>query len=88
MKYAVEMASCGMINIPSFMKTSTGVQAILRFCFRIFRGCSVDITDGKGFMNCMLERGSDAIVCMPSFIKIGSGIQKLIGQDIHTQTAR
>jgi hypothetical protein len=31
MKYAVEMASCGMIYVPSFMKIGTGVQAILRF---------------------------------------------------------
>jgi hypothetical protein len=31
MKCAVEMASCGMIYIPGFMKMSKGVQAILRF---------------------------------------------------------
>jgi hypothetical protein len=30
MKYAVETASCGMIFLPSFMKTGIGVQAILR----------------------------------------------------------
>jgi hypothetical protein len=47
MKYTVEMASCGMIYIPSFMKTATSVQAILRFCFRNLRGCNVGITDGK-----------------------------------------
>jgi ethanolamine ammonia-lyase small subunit len=32
MLYAVEMASCSMIYIPSLTKTDTGVQAILRFC--------------------------------------------------------
>jgi hypothetical protein len=31
MKHAVEMASCGMICAPSFMKIGTGVQAILGF---------------------------------------------------------
>jgi hypothetical protein len=46
-KYAVEMASCGMINIPSFMKTGTGVQAILRFCLRNLRGCNVRVTDER-----------------------------------------
>jgi hypothetical protein len=29
MKYAVEMASYGMIFLPSFMKTGNGIQAIL-----------------------------------------------------------
>jgi hypothetical protein len=32
--------------------------------------------------------GSGAVIYVPSFIKIGSGIQKLIGGDTHTQTAR
>jgi hypothetical protein len=26
-----------------------------------------------------VERGSDAVIYVPSFVKIGSGIQKLIG---------
>jgi hypothetical protein len=30
--------------------------------------------------------GSGAAICIPSFIKIGSGIQKLIGGDTHTHT--
>jgi hypothetical protein len=86
MKYDVEMTSCGMIYILSFMKIGTGVEAILRFCLRNFRGCDVDNTDGRGFMNCTLEMGSDAMVCMPSYIKIGSGIQKLIREDTHTDS--
>jgi hypothetical protein len=44
--YAIEMASCGTIYVPSFMKTGTGVQAILRFCFSDLRGFNVGITDG------------------------------------------
>jgi hypothetical protein len=31
-KYAVEMASCGMIYIPSFLKIGTDIQEILSFC--------------------------------------------------------
>jgi hypothetical protein len=46
-KYTVEMASCGMIYIRSFVKTGTGIQAILRFCLRNLRGCNVGITDGR-----------------------------------------
>jgi hypothetical protein len=47
MKYAVEMASCCIIHVPSFMKTGTCVQAILRFCLRNLRGCNVGITDRR-----------------------------------------
>jgi hypothetical protein len=45
--YAVEMASCGMIYLPSFMKIGTDIQAMLRFCLRNLRGCGVGITDGR-----------------------------------------
>jgi uncharacterized protein YraI len=47
MNYIVEMTSGDMIYIPSFMKISRGVQAILRFCLNTLRGCSVGITDGR-----------------------------------------
>jgi uncharacterized protein YraI len=43
--YAVEMYSCGVINVPSFMKIGRGVQAILRFCLRNLIGCNVSVTD-------------------------------------------
>jgi hypothetical protein len=34
------------------------------------------------------EMGSGSMIYIPSFIKIGSAIQKLIGGDTQTQTAR
>jgi hypothetical protein len=36
-------------------------------------------------MKHVIEMGSSARICIPSFIKIGSGIQKLIG-GIHRHT--
>jgi hypothetical protein len=36
-------------------------------------------------MRCGVEMGSGAMIYIPSFIKIGSGIQRLIGGDTHTQ---
>jgi uncharacterized protein YraI len=45
MMHAVETASCDMTNIPSLMKIGAGVQAILRFCLKNFRGCNVGIID-------------------------------------------
>jgi hypothetical protein len=39
-------------------------------------------------MKYAVEMGSGAMIYIPSFIKIGSAIQKLIrGREIHTQTA-
>jgi hypothetical protein len=43
----LEMASCGMIYIPSFMKIGTGVEAILRFCVTNLRDCNVGTPDGR-----------------------------------------
>jgi hypothetical protein len=47
MKCAIEMASCGMLFLPSFMKSDTGFQAILRFHLRNLRGYIVGITEEK-----------------------------------------
>jgi hypothetical protein len=38
------------------------------------------------FMNYTVETSSGAIIYIPSFIKIGSGIQKLLGEGIHIRT--
>jgi hypothetical protein len=38
-------------------------------------------------MKYAIEMGSDAMIHIPSFIKIGSGVQKLIGEILrHTHT--
>jgi hypothetical protein len=37
-------------------------------------------------MNYALEMGSGAMICIPSFVKIGSAIQNLIGGYTDTQT--
>jgi hypothetical protein len=44
--YTVEMASCGIIYLPRFMKIGTGIQATLRFSLRNLR-CNVGITDWR-----------------------------------------
>jgi hypothetical protein len=41
------MASYGTIYIPSFMRISTGVQAILRFCLRKMNGFNIGVTDER-----------------------------------------
>jgi hypothetical protein len=45
-KYSVEMASCGVIYIPSFLKTGSGILVILRVHLSNLRGCNIGITDG------------------------------------------
>jgi hypothetical protein len=47
MIYVIDIALAGMIFLPSFMKTGTDLQAILRFGFSNLNGCNVGITDGK-----------------------------------------
>jgi hypothetical protein len=47
MKYTVEMASCGMIYIPSYMKIGTDIQAILRCLLRNLRDCNAGIAGGR-----------------------------------------
>jgi hypothetical protein len=39
-------------------------------------------------MKYAVEMGSGAMIYIPSFIKIGSGIQKLIREDTHTDTQK
>jgi hypothetical protein len=47
MRYIVELASDGMIYIPSFMKIGSGIPAILRFYFINLNDCNIGITDGR-----------------------------------------
>jgi hypothetical protein len=49
--YPIEMDSCGVIYVPSFMKTGTGVQAILRFCLNNLACCNVGVSDGRDLRN-------------------------------------
>jgi hypothetical protein len=44
--YAVEMPSCGIIFLPSFIKIGTGIQVILRFCVSNLIGCNICKTKG------------------------------------------
>jgi hypothetical protein len=40
----------------------------------------------EGFFNEAVEMGSDAVIYITNFIKIGSGVQKLIGVGGYTDT--
>jgi hypothetical protein len=41
MMYYAEMASCGIIFLPNFIKIGTCVQAILRFGLSNLNGCNI-----------------------------------------------
>jgi hypothetical protein len=45
MIHVIEMASCGVIHGPSFMKTGTGIPAILSSSLNNLRGCNIGNTD-------------------------------------------
>jgi hypothetical protein len=52
MIYVIDMPSCGMTVLPTFMKNGIGVQAILRFYVSNLKGCNVGITDGRTYEVC------------------------------------
>jgi hypothetical protein len=55
-------------------------------CLATIGGCTYRHTDWcEGLFNQTVELGSGAVIHVPSFIKIGSGIRKLMG-GIHTHT--
>jgi hypothetical protein len=39
-------------------------------------------------MKYTVDMGSNETICMPSFTKISSGVQKLLGEGTHTDTDR
>jgi hypothetical protein len=45
--YAIEIASCSMIYLQSFMKTVTSIQAILRFGLSNLKGSNAGITNRR-----------------------------------------
>jgi hypothetical protein len=47
MMHVVEMPSCGLIVLPSFIKIGADVKAVLRFCLNSLNFCNVGITDEK-----------------------------------------
>jgi hypothetical protein len=62
------------------------VTFLPRFYLANYRGIDVQTHRLKeGFIKHAVEMGSGALICIPSFIKIDSDIQKLIWGD--TQTA-
>jgi hypothetical protein len=79
MKYAVEIASCSMIYLTSFMNICAGVRALLRFCLRNLKAEMLVLLMGGIFFNYSIEMVLGVVIYVPSFIKIGSGIQKLMG---------
>jgi hypothetical protein len=76
---------------PGFTKIDAGFQAILKFCRRNLRGCDVRTADGRNFISYSVKMGIGAVISVISFVKIGSGIQKLIKRihiQAHTHTDR
>jgi hypothetical protein len=47
MMYHVQMASCGLIFLPSFMKIGKCFRAIIRFGLSNMNDCNVGIIEGK-----------------------------------------
>jgi hypothetical protein len=53
--YATEMASGGMIHIPSLMMISSDIHVILRFCLSNLNDCNICITDERDLWSASLR---------------------------------
>jgi hypothetical protein len=76
------------MHIPDILMISSGIQVILSLLTQQFERLQCWYYCWEGFFKYTIEIGSDAVIHMPSFIKIGSGIQKLFGGWICIQTRR
>jgi hypothetical protein len=83
MKYAVEMASHNMMNIPRFM-IGLSIQVILKLLPQQFDILQCWYCWWKGFMKYDIERDSCGMIYIPSLIKNGSGFQKSLGRGGYT----
>jgi hypothetical protein len=71
------------------MQISSDIQAILRLLPQKSERLQCWYYGWKGFMKYAVEMGSGAIICIPSFIRIGLGVRKLLmGGNTHTHTHR
>jgi cytochrome c553 len=82
-----EMVSYGMIYIPSFVKIGAGLQAILRSVSAILEAvmlvllrdeAPMFVLQTKGICAVCHEMASYGKIYIPSFMKIGAGLQKLL----------
>jgi hypothetical protein len=72
MEYTIEIPLDGMVHMPRFMMTGSGVQAILKFSPNSLRGCS------ERFMKYAIEMASGSMICVPSFMIIDAGVQAIL----------
>jgi hypothetical protein len=93
---AAEMCLISHCLVKTGEHTNTHVQQFFCCCeYSLPRGCVYravpqqrgeggDPDGWAGFIKYTVQTGSSAMICIPSFIKIGSGIQTLIEGDTHT----
>jgi hypothetical protein len=74
MRYTVEMASDGMIYIPSFMKTDSGIQKILRLLPRQFERLYYWYYKWEGLVNYAVAMTLGGMIYIPNLMKISSSI--------------
>jgi hypothetical protein len=74
------MASDGMIFLPSFMQIGADAKPILRFNPSKVRGWRGWYYWWEGFKNEAVEMRLGGMICIPSFIKIGSVMHEITGR--------
>jgi hypothetical protein len=76
-------------NSDQEIENSTSANSMLLW-EHVYQAVAQQQWEGEGFIKYTVEMVSGAMIYIPSFIKISSSVQKLIGVDTHrdTQTAR
>jgi hypothetical protein len=67
------------------MMIGSGIQVMLRLLPQQFQ---IGITDERDLWSRPLRWPSGGMMYLPSLMKFGTGVQKLLGGEIHRQTAR
>jgi hypothetical protein len=67
----------------NFLAIGSGIKLILRILPQGFERIQCWYYGQEVFMNYSVEIGSDGMMNIPSFIKIGSGIPNLLDGDTH-----
>jgi hypothetical protein len=84
----LEMALGCMMYTRLFMTIGVGIQLILKLLPQQFERLQCWYYWREEFMKYAVEMASGGIIYIPGFIKISSGVQKLLGGATHTDTRR
>jgi hypothetical protein len=71
MRYTIDITSNGMTYVPSFMKTGSGIQVILKLLPRQLERLWYWLYQRQGFLKYVIDMASGCMMYIPILITIG-----------------